>query len=44
VYVVITRLEIAKLKSIVQGFDENALVTIGNVEVLGKRYKKKAIH
>lgn len=44
IYVVITRLEIAKLKNIVQGFDENALVTIGSVEVLGKRYKKKAIH
>lgn len=44
IYVVITRLEIAKMKSIVHGFDENALVTIGSVEVLGKRYKKKAIH
>lgn len=44
IYVVVTRLEIAKLKSIVHGFDENALVTIGDVEVSGKRYKKKAIH
>lgn len=44
IYVVVTRLEIAKLKSIVHGFDENALVTIGSVEVHGKRYKKKAIH
>lgn len=44
IYVVVTRLEIAKLKSIVHGFDENALVTIGDVEVSGRRYKKKAIH
>jgi uncharacterized membrane-anchored protein YitT (DUF2179 family) len=43
-YVVISRLEIAKLKSIISGFDEDALVTIGSVEVAGKRYKKKAIH
>ncbi|GIM28951.1 membrane protein [Clostridium polyendosporum] len=44
IYVVVSRLEIAKLKSIVHGFDENALITIGSVEVSGKRYKKKAIH
>ncbi|QAA33279.1 hypothetical protein C1I91_17405 [Clostridium manihotivorum] len=44
IYVVVSRLEIAKVKSIVQGFDENALITIGSVEVAGKRYKKKAIH
>lgn len=44
IYVVISRLEVAKLKSIIHGFDENALVTIGHVEVSGKRYKKKAIH
>lgn len=44
IYVVVTRLEIAKLKSIVHGFDKDALVTIGNVEVTGKRYKKKPIH
>ncbi len=44
VYVVISRLEIAKLKSVVYGLDENALITISSVEVLGKRYKKKAIH
>ncbi len=44
IYVVVTRLEIAKLKTIVSGFDENALVTIGSVEVTGKRYKKKPIH
>lgn len=44
IYVVVSRLEISKVKSIVNGFDENALVTIGSVEVSGKRYKKKAIH
>lgn len=44
IYVVVSRLEISKLKSIVHGFDEDALVTIGTVEVAGKRYKKKAIH
>lgn len=44
IYVVVSRLEIAKLKSIVQGFDEDALMTIGGVEATGKRYKKKAIH
>lgn len=44
IYVVVSRLEIAKLKSIVHGFDDDALVTIGSVEVSGKKYKKKAIH
>jgi len=44
IYVVVTRLEIAKLKNIVHGFDENALITIQSVEATGKRYKKKAIH
>jgi uncharacterized membrane-anchored protein YitT (DUF2179 family) len=44
IYVVVSRLEIAKVKSIVHGFDEEALITIGSVEVSGKRYKKKAIH
>lgn len=44
IYVVVSRLEIAKLKNIVHGFDENALVTIASVEVTGKRYGKKAIH
>ena len=43
-YVVVSRLEVAKLKSIVYSFDQDALVTIGNVEVAGKKYKKKAIH
>lgn len=44
IYVVVSRLEIAKLKKIVLGFDNNALVTIGNVEVAGTKYKKRAIH
>jgi uncharacterized membrane-anchored protein YitT (DUF2179 family) len=42
--VVVSRLEIAKLKSIVHGFDEDALITIASVEVAGKRYRKKPIH
>lgn len=44
IYVVVSRLEIAKIKSIVHNFDNNALVTIGSVEVAGKKYKKKSIH
>ena len=43
-YVVVSRLEIAKLKGIVHGFDENALVSISSVEVTGKKHGKKAIH
>jgi uncharacterized membrane-anchored protein YitT (DUF2179 family) len=44
IYVVLSRLEITKLKDIVNGFDEEALITITSVEGKGKRYKKKAIH
>lgn len=44
IYVVVSRLEISKLKSIVDDFDEDALITIGSVETSGKSYKKKAIH
>jgi uncharacterized membrane-anchored protein YitT (DUF2179 family) len=44
IYVVVSRLELAKLKNIILGFDENALITISSVEVAGKKYKKKAIH
>ncbi|ACD52595.1 YitT family protein [Clostridium botulinum] len=44
IYVVLSRLEIAKLKNIVHGFDEDALITITSVEGTGKRYGKKAIH
>ncbi|HEY3425565.1 MAG TPA: YitT family protein [Negativicutes bacterium] len=44
-YVVITRLEIAKLKSIVDEIDENAFLTINDVhEVMGGEFKKKDIH
>lgn len=44
IYVVLSRLEIAKLKNIVHGFDEDALITITTVEGSGKKYAKKAIH
>ena len=44
IYVVVSRLELAKLKSIVLDFDQEALITVGSVEVAGKKYKKKAIH
>ena len=44
IYVVLSRLEIAKLKNIVHGFDEEALITITSVEGNGKKYAKKAIH
>lgn len=44
-YCVVTRLEIAKMKSIINEIDENAFVTISSVhEVMGGRFKKKAIH
>lgn len=44
-YSVVTRLEVAKLKTIVQEKDENAFVTINEVhDVMGGRVKKKAIH
>ena len=44
-YSVITRLEIAKFKSIIYEKDENAFVTIHEVhDVLGGRVKKRAIH
>jgi uncharacterized membrane-anchored protein YitT (DUF2179 family) len=44
-YTVITRLELAKLKSIVLEIDPDAFVAIQDVhEVLGGRYRKKAIH
>ena len=44
IYVIVSRLELTKLKSIILGFDCNALITVGNVEVAGKKYKKQAIH
>ncbi|HVJ47566.1 YitT family protein [Desulfitobacterium sp.] len=44
-YVVVTRLELSKLKSIIDEIDEEAFVTIQDVhEVLGGRFKKQAIH
>ena len=44
-YCVVTRLEISKLKSILNEIDENAFVTISSVhEVMGGRFKKRAIH
>lgn len=44
-YAVITRLEIAKLKTIIYEIDETAFVTIQDVfEVMGGEHKKKAIH
>jgi uncharacterized membrane-anchored protein YitT (DUF2179 family) len=44
-YSVITRLEIAKLKAIVDEIDSNAFVTIHDVhDVIGGRVKKRAIH
>ncbi|AOZ92310.1 YitT family protein [Paenibacillus crassostreae] len=45
IFVVITRLEEAKLKTIVSDWDSNAFVAIGNIhDVKGGRFKKKAIH
>lgn len=43
IHVVISRLEIAKIKAIVNDFDNDALVTIGSVDIFGKKYKKKSI-
>jgi uncharacterized membrane-anchored protein YitT (DUF2179 family) len=44
-YTVLTRLEIAKLKTILSIIDENAFVTINNVhEVMEGRNQKRAIH
>ncbi len=44
-YSVITRLEIAELKSIIDEIDENAFVTIHDVhDVIGGKSKKRAIH
>lgn len=44
-YSVITRLEVAKLKSIIYEKDENAFVTINDVsDLMGGKHKKRAIH
>ncbi|MBE6185359.1 YitT family protein [Bacillus ginsengihumi] len=45
IFCVITRLEEAKLKSIVEEFDDHAFIAVGNIsEVRGGRFKKKDIH
>jgi uncharacterized membrane-anchored protein YitT (DUF2179 family) len=44
-YVVITRLEIAKLKSLVADHDDNAFITVNDVhDVMGGAFRKRAIH
>jgi uncharacterized membrane-anchored protein YitT (DUF2179 family) len=44
-YSVVTRLEVAKLKGIIDDIDENAFVTINDVhDVMGGTLKKRAIH
>lgn len=44
-YAVVTRLEVAKLKGIIEEVDENAFVTISDVhDVMGGNLKKKSIH
>ncbi|GIP39546.1 membrane protein [Paenibacillus sp. J31TS4] len=45
VFCVVTRLEEAKLKSIVDDWDPNAFLAVGNIhDVKGGRFKKKNIH
>ncbi|UUZ93280.1 YitT family protein [Paenibacillus sp. P25] len=45
IFVVITRLEEAKLKSIVEELDPSAFLAVGNIhDVKGGRFKKKDIH
>jgi len=45
IFTVITRLEEAKLKSIVEEWDQSAFLAIGNIrDVKGGRFKKEAIH
>jgi uncharacterized membrane-anchored protein YitT (DUF2179 family) len=42
---VVTRLEISKMRGIINDFDENAFVTIHDVsDVMGGKHKKQAIH
>jgi uncharacterized membrane-anchored protein YitT (DUF2179 family) len=44
-YSVVTRLEVAKLKSIIFDKDENAFVTINDVsDVMGGKHRKRSIH
>lgn len=44
IFVMVTRLEIAKLKLIVSSFDKDAMIAISSVEIEGKHFRKKAIH
>jgi len=45
IYSVVTRLEIAKLKTIIQDFDEGAFMTVQDVsDIMGGKHKKRAIH
>jgi len=45
IFTVVTRIEEAKLKSIVEEIDDHAFLAIGNIaEVRGGRFKKKDIH
>lgn len=45
IFCVITRLEEAKLKEIVNHYDDSAFMAVGNIhDVKGGRFKKKAIH
>jgi len=44
IYVVVTRLEIAKLKEMVLSMDNNAMITVNDVELLNQKHGKKAIH
>lgn len=45
IFCVITRLEEAKLKSIIEEIDPDAFLAVGSIaEVRGGRFKKKAIH
>lgn len=45
IFTVITRIEESKLKTIVEEYDPNAFLAIGNIaEVSGGRFKKKDIH
>lgn len=44
-YCVVNRLEVAKLKNIIEEFDPDAFVTIENVhDVMGGRFNKRSIH
>lgn len=44
-YSVITRLELSKMRAIVQDKDENAFITVNDVsDVMGGVYKKRSIH